>query len=519
MPFPVLTFIVMTPMVAAMLILLFAGGLHQMVAEWSSEEYSHGYMIPFVAQLLVWQRLPALMSLSLRGSWIGFVALALSLFAWLLGELISLFTMLEYGFLFGFYGLVLAAIGVRGTRLLVAPLAYLLFMIPLPNFLMANLSQQLQLISSKLGVMVVRAFDISVYLEGNVIDLGIYKLQVVEACSGLNYLFPLMSFGFLLACLYRGAFWQRALLFLSTVPITILMNSFRIGVIGVLVDRYGIAQAEGFLHYFEGWLIFMACVGVLLLEIWCFNRFRAGRLGVLDSIDLGFPRWSDIRALPGGGSGLRVAPLAASLLLLLLFLPVSMSFASRSEVLQPRESLVQFPLLKGAWIGRQGRIEPDVLASLRLSDHFIADYRSPDTREPVNLYIAYYDSQRKGASVHSPKSCIPGGGWEIKSITRVPVGAVSLAAGPLRVNRVVIQKGEVRQLVYYWFQQRGRVITNEYLVKWFIFRDALFDNRTDGALVRVTTLVPDGADIREADAALGRFIAEFHPSLHEFIPD
>ena len=84
---------------------------------------------------------------------------------------------------------------------------------------------------------------------------------------------------------------------------------------------------------------------------------------------------------------------------------------------------------------------------------------------------------------------------------------------------MLIQKGEVRQLVYYWFQQRGRVITNEYLVKWFIFRDALFDNRTDGALVRVTTLVPDGASIEEADAALARFIGEFQPSLHDFIPD
>jgi EpsI family protein len=144
---------------------------------------------------------------------------------------------------------------------------------------------------------------------------------------------------------------------------------------------------------------------------------------------------------------------------------------------------------------------------------------TPASPEPINLYIAYYDSQRKGASVHSPRSCIPGGGWEIQSITQVPVGQVSLAQGELRVNRVLIQKGEVRQLVYYWFQQRGRVITNEYLVKWFIFRDALFDNRTDGALVRVTTLVPDGASIEEADAALARFIGEFHSSLHDFIPD
>ena len=105
-------------------------------------------------------------------------------------------------------------------------------MIPLPSFLYFNLSQELQLISSMIGVAVIRLFDISVYLEGNVIDLGVYQLQVVEACSGLRYLFPLMSFGFLISYIYRGPVWQKIVIFLSTIPITVVMNSFRIGVIG-----------------------------------------------------------------------------------------------------------------------------------------------------------------------------------------------------------------------------------------------------------------------------------------------
>lgn len=499
----------------------FADGLEHMVGNWSREEYSHGYMIPLVALLLAWQRMPRLAAVPAAGHWLGVVLLLLSLCTWVLGELSSLYTILQYGFLLGLYGLVLALLGLYGMRLMMAPLAYLLFMVPLPNFLLFNLSQQLQLLSSQIGVAVVRAFDVSVHLEGNVIDLGVYKLQVVEACSGLNYLFPLMSFGFLLACLYRAPFWQRAVLFLSTAPITILMNSFRIGVIGVLVDRYGIAQAEGFLHYFEGWVIFMACVAVLLLEIWCFNRIHPERPGVFASLDLDFPAWSTVRAALADGACMRpqAGPVWACLVLVTLFLPLSWGLGARDEQPLAREGFVHFPLIQGEWVGREVSIDPEVLASLRLTDHFIADYRAPGVAEPVNFYVAFYGSQRKGASVHSPKSCIPGGGWEIQAFGQVSLPGVALAGGPLRVNRVLIQMGEQRQLVYYWFQQRGRSLTNEYLVKWYIFTDALFMNRTDGALVRVTTPVPDGGDIAGADQRLERFVDEVYPLLQRYVPD
>ena len=157
------------------------------------------------------------------------------------------------------------------------PIIFLLFAIPLPYFIDAMLSFRLQLISSQLGTSFIRLLQIPVFLEGNVIDLGIYKLQVVEACSGLRYLYPLMSLGFLAAYLFQAPLWQRALVFLSTIPITIVMNSLRIGIVGVLVNYWGPQDADGFLHMFEGWIIFIACAGVLVAEMSLLARLGSGK--------------------------------------------------------------------------------------------------------------------------------------------------------------------------------------------------------------------------------------------------
>ena len=110
----------------------------------------------------------------------------------------------------------------------------------------------------------------------------------------------------------------------------------------------------------------------------------------------------------------------------------------------------------------------------------------------VNLYIAYYNSQRKGEAVHSPRSCLPGGGWQMRDFGQRELPAIVVGGQPLRVNRTLIELGDQRQLVYYWFQQRGRVITNEFAVKWYLFWDAITRHRTDGALVRSSTPLPRG---------------------------
>jgi len=492
-----------------------------MLQKWQKEEYSHSYLIPFIALALIWRNLPLLGDRFISPSWVG-VALVVALAALLLlGELSALYTIVNYAYFGILIGLVVATLGLRAALLLGAPLLYLFFMVPLPNFLYFNLSQSLQLISSDLGVWVIRLFGISVFLEGNVIDLGAYKLQVVEACSGLRYLFPLASFGFLVAYLFQAPLWQRALVFVSTLPITVLMNSFRIGVIGVLVEHWGIGMADGFLHYFEGWVIFIACLAVLFAEIWLLNRLFGDAKSIWDRIDLDLPSVSEVSLRFQSGVK-AVLPLIGSILVLLVTWGISQSLAERTELTPTRTSFTQFPLLHKGWIGRESNIEANVLRSLKLTDHLIADYREPGFAMPVNLYIAYYDSQRKGASIHSPKSCLPGGGWEMQSLTQVPLDTVVVASANgdgLSANRAVIQKGQHRQLVYYWFEQRGRRLTNEYLVKWYLFVDSLLQKRSDGALVRMVVPVPDGVPVDQADAQLQQFLRDFYPILTRYVPD
>ena len=499
------------------LVFVFYDGLEFMVKRWESDEYSHGYMIPLVALFMLWQRLPRLADVTVKPAWLGLLLMLVALAGGALGELSSLYTIIQYSFLLAIYALAISILGWRGSWVIWAPLAYLIFMIPLPSFLYNNLSQQLQLISSELGVWVIRLFGVSVFLEGNVIDLGTYQLQVVEACSGLRYLFPLMSFGFLIAYLYQGPRWHKWVIFLSTLPITVLMNSFRIGVIGVTVKHWGTEAAEGFLHDFEGWVVFMACLGLLGLEIWLLNLFSRNRQSISELINLDYPTPAELKsALPASLS--RINPvLIASVVLILVAIPLGHSLNDRVEVVPERDPFARFPLLQGEWMGQESAIEAPVLDALKLSDYIKADYRRGSHELPVNFYIAYYESQRKGSSIHSPRSCIPGGGWVIASLTQLPMDSVS-GAEDLTVNRLVIQKENVRQLVYYWFDQRGRVITNEYLAKWYLFWDSLTQHRTDGALVRLTTPVPENTDINDADQRLRDFIKDFYPLLPDYIP-
>ncbi len=504
-------------LVLAAMIFVFRDGLAVMVNWWeTSEEYNHGYLIPVVALYLALLKGEALASLrpGLRGARSGILILLAGLGLLFVGELSAVYAITQYAFLVSLIGLVILSYGWVGAKILWAPLIYLFFMIPLPNFLYNNLSSELQLLSSQFGVAFLRLVGVSVYLEGNVIDLGEFQLQVAEACSGLRYLFPLMSFGFLCAFLYNGKIWQKVFIFLSTIPITLFMNSFRIGVIGVLVEHYGIAMARGFLHDFEGWFIFMACVGILFLEMSCFAFF--GKKQLADVFDVRVPPLSDFKAfVPESG------PKHSTWALVGLFALIGFSLSgleSREEIIPTSPSLSSFPLRVDEWRGSEVGIEQVYLDELKLDEYVLARYAREQDPVPIELYVAYYGSQRKGASVHSPKACLPGGGWKIDEFDQRELTNIGPFGEPLSVNRSVISMGTSRQLVYYWFQQRGRRMTNEYLVKWFIFWDAITMNRTDGALVRLVATVPERADIQEFDAKLQEFLRAVNPQLSYFLP-
>jgi len=511
-----LTFMLLLGAAAGLMVIIFYDGLTYMVDQWSRDEYSHGYLLPLVAGYFIWQKKNELSKIAFNGSWVGVALFLMGLFGFLVGELSTLFTVIQYSFLLALGGMLLAIMGWSAFRVILVPFFILFFTVPLPNFLYNNLSAFLQLISSELGVWVIRWFGISVFLEGNVIDLGEFKLQVVEACNGLRYLFPLMSLGFIAAYLYKDSLWKKAVVFLSTIPITVLMNSFRIGVIGVMVEYWGKDMAKGFLHDFEGWFVFMACTAVLVMEMWLLSKI--GRNSVPFSEVFAVDQPEAIPASAEVKPRANPSTLYLSVVLLVGVALVSQALPERTEEIPERQVFSAFPMEIGEWKGKKNKLEGIYLDVLKLSDYIIADYTGKE-KWPVNFYVAYYDTQRKGVSAHSPKSCLPGGGWQISEFDQRIVDGVTVAGKPLRVNRAVIQLGEVKQLVYYWFQQRGRVVTNEYLVKWFLFWDALTRQRTDGALVRLTVLVRPGQEIRETDKLLQKFAGDVAAELGKFIPE
>jgi exosortase D (VPLPA-CTERM-specific) len=495
---------------------LFWDGIWVMGASWiTNPEYSHCLLIPPVAVFLIWQQKDRLEKIAFDGSWWGVVLVVLGGALLVLGQLATIYTLVQYAYLVTLYGLVLAFTGSRAFRLLAFPLLILALMIPLPQFALYNLSTKLQLLSSELGVWFMRLFGISVYVEGNVIDLGGYKLQVAEACDGLRYLFPLMTLGFLMAYFYKGASWKRFVVFLSSVPITLIMNSWRIGTIGFMVEHWGIGMAEGFLHEFQGWMVFMLSAAVLLGEIAVLNRIgrEAGTWRQLFGIELPAPT-------PRGASRQR-RPLPRTFIaaagVLSVFVVIAVVLPRPVEITPARASFTEFPMHVGTWSGRRSSLEGVYIDQLKLDDYLLADYSS-DGRV-VNLYMSYYNSQRKGEAVHSPRSCLPGGGWQLREFDQRNLGAVRINGRALRVNRTLIELGNQRELVYYWFQQRGRVVTNEFAVKWYLFWDAVTRHRTDGALVRVITAVPLGADESDADRRLTEFVSHITADLPRYVPN
>ena len=503
--------------IAVLLGLIFWEGLKKLVIVWNTqEEYSYGYIIPFITLFLLWQKKEILERIRFGGSWAGVMLVLAGLILFVLGNLSTLFLIVQYAFLIVVLGLALSLTGGPGFRVILIPLIFIAFMIPLPQFFLIQISQQLQFLSSAIGVGVIRLFGISVFLEGNVIDLGTMKLQVVEACNGLRYLFPLMTLGFISAYFFKGAFWKRTILFLSTIPITVLMNSFRIGVIGVTVEYWGKAMAEGFLHDFEGWFVFMACTGILVAEMWILAKVGGDRLPLREAFGVEFPAPTpkealiQYRTLP--------KPYLAAAVIILLFAVAAAMMPERVELQPTRKDFSVFPMRLGDWKGKTDRLEQIYLDSLKLDDYLLSDFID-SKQHTINFYIAYYASQRKGESAHSPRTCLPGGGWEMKELAVHEVVGVSDNGNPLRVNRAIIQMGDQRQLVYYWFQQRGRIITNEYLVKWFIFWDALTRNRSDGSLVRIITPLATGESERNGDTRLATFSKEAVKYLPAFVPN
>jgi len=491
---------------------LFRDALANLWRRWGEQqELSHSYFIPLISLYLIWINREAVKKSVGAPSFVGVAILGAALGLLLLGQLTSIFLLQHLGLVTAIGGLAAAFGGPSLLRTIAAPTAFLFFAVPPPYWLITVLSWKFQQMSSILGVAMIEAMGIPVHLSGNIIDLGDYKLQVAEACSGLRYLFPFLSLGVMAAYMYRGRLWQRLLIVAATVPITVLMNSLRIAATGAMVQAYGVEHAEGALHFFEGWVVFLFCLAALFAVIALLARLSSPRVNPIDALttpDLPVTAPSPKRAP-------QAAVIGASAACVVLALAASSVVTTDALIMPERKDFDGVPAEFAAWKKTVRPIDPTVAEVLGADDSIVVDLTTPEG-DRFNLYMAYLNAQRDGRSWHSPRQCIPGGGWKIARHDIVKTRSGD--GGAFSYNRMIIENGDHRQLVYYWYDQRGRKIANEFVMKFWLIADAVTRKRSDGAMVRLITPIGDGMSVEDADAKLQGMVELVERFLPAYVP-
>jgi EpsI family protein len=180
-----------------------------------------------------------------------------------------------------------------------------------------------------------------------------------------------------------------------------------------------------------------------------------------------------------------------------------------------RKSFAEFPLRIGDWTGKSlGEFPEGILKVLNVSDYMTRDYTRGS--DQVSLYVGYYQQQRAGESIHSPKNCLPGGGWEVLDSRQ---GALDIPSQhkSIQVNYYVVQNEQYKQFVLYWYDTHGRAFASEYEGKAILVWEALKTGRTDGAMIRV--MVPYTGSTNRAEATSQEFARLIYPLLKEYLPE
>jgi EpsI family protein len=189
----------------------------------------------------------------------------------------------------------------------------------------------------------------------------------------------------------------------------------------------------------------------------------------------------------------------------------------RGEIIPHRLPLSSFPIQVGPWSGTEIELDKDTLAILGAGDFMERVYQNrTEPLPPIDLFLAYFPSQRAGDTIHSPQHCLPGAGWNPEENTRVTLSLPGHS--PFPVNRYVIAKAEARKLVVYWYWAHDRGVASEYWAKYYLVADSIRMNRSDGALVRITSDMFPGESADTAEQRILPFASQLSPLLDNYIP-
>jgi exosortase D (VPLPA-CTERM-specific) len=478
--------------------------LMKLFMRWNSGENSYCYLIVPLFIYLCIEKKNEFQFTQFSWNFLGYIAILFSILLMSIGELGSMETVLYIGIWGCMVGVMFVLYGNR-LRYLTFPLFILGFMVPLPPFVIRMLTFNLKLAASSSSVIMMRLAGMSVLQDGNIIDFGIAQLQVVDACSGLRYFVPLVLMALLFGYFYCKKLWQKTALLIFVLPLSIIVNGFRIFSTGMLYIWGHAELAENFFHDFSGWVIFIFA-GLVLFGF----AMLLGRLGTPPAV----------KCITDRG-GRPVNPLMAATMTIIL----SLVFASSGYALQilpsaakltPHESFNSFPMTIGKWNATRDYLDQEILENLWADDYISANYHNEDFTNAVHLLITFYDYQGTRHTCHTPQSCMLGSGWALIESRERIVPAYNRIKLPIMTS--IWHKNDTCILSCYFFFQRGRVFTSPWMNKYWLMVDAFTRHRTDGALVRIELPLTPDQSLNEAYAILDEFVGDVFAVLPAFVP-
>jgi exosortase len=238
--------------------------LHLVSDWWNDPNFSHGFFVPLFSTLVVWQNRKQLAALTLKPSWLGLVVIAGAMGILTVGVLGAELFLSRCSFVLLLAGFVIYFMGWESFRKVLFPWACLFLMIPIPAIVYNQIAFPLQIVASRLASSLLALLGVPVLREGNILQLPAISLEVAQACSGIRSLISLETLAIFYGYFLEPRVFRRVLLAVGAIPISILANSLRIVGTGLLVHYWDPDKAEGFFHSFEGWVIFVLSLAILL---------------------------------------------------------------------------------------------------------------------------------------------------------------------------------------------------------------------------------------------------------------
>jgi len=232
---------------------------------WSDPNFSHGFFVPLFSGFVIWSQREKLAAIPRTPSWLGFWIIFAAISMLVVGVLGAELFLSRTSLVLLLMGMVVQFFGWAHFRAMFFPLGFLFLMIPIPSIIFNQIAFPLQLIASQLAASFLQIMGVPTLRLGNVIQLPVMTLEVVEACSGIRSLITLLTLSIIYGFFLESVVWKRVILALSAIPIAVLANGFRIVGTGLLGEYWEPEKAQGFFHSFSGWVVFV--VAMILLFV------------------------------------------------------------------------------------------------------------------------------------------------------------------------------------------------------------------------------------------------------------